>query len=300
MKRSLSIEAPAKINLSLAIGPRGDDGYHAIASIFQAIKLCDSIELSLVDEPGIRLSCACDCGAEQNTMYKAAALYLEALRQDRLPVPGVEIRAVKRIPAGAGLGGGSSDGVAVLKALHELLPGACDASRLHAMALAIGSDMPFFLGTACAAVRGRGEFVEALEPRLDYALVLARPAFPIATKEAYRLVDESRASASKRAGAGLERRLQDDIAAFASRHPAEWRFSNDFYEALLGPYPGLEAARRRLSGLGADFSSLSGSGSCLFGVFADEKSARDAHSALSSEGIESYLSFPLARLPYSV
>lgn len=300
MKRSLSIEAPAKINLSLAIGPRGDDGYHAIGSIFQAISLSDSIELSLIDEPGIRLACACDCAAEHNTMYRAASLYQDALRQARLSVPGIAIRAVKRIPAGAGLGGGSSDAVAVLKALHELLPGACDSSRLYAMASSIGSDLPFFLGTACAAVRGRGESIEALKPRLDYALVLARPAFSIATKEAYRLLDEARPSAAKREGASLERCLQDDIAAFASRPPAEWRFPNDFYEALVGPYPGLEALRRRFAGLGADFLSLSGSGSCLFGVFADDKTARAAHLALSSEGIESYLSFPLARLPYSV
>jgi 4-diphosphocytidyl-2-C-methyl-D-erythritol kinase len=190
MKRSMAIVAPAKINLSLAVGPRGDDGYHAIGSIFQAISLSDSIELSLMDEPGIRLDCDCDCRVEDNTMYKAALLYTEALRRDGLSVPGISIRAAKRIPSGAGLGGGSSDAVAVLKALRELIPGTVDDLRLAAMAAAIGSDLPFFLGGSCAAVRGRGELVESIAPRLDYALVLAKPSFSIATKDAYGLLDE--------------------------------------------------------------------------------------------------------------
>jgi 4-diphosphocytidyl-2-C-methyl-D-erythritol kinase len=253
-----------------------------------------------VDEAGIRLDCACDCAVEHNTMYKAAVLYAEALRRARLPVPGIEIRAVKRIPSGAGLGGGSSDAVAVLKALRELLPGACGYEGLASMAAAIGSDLPFFLGGSCAAVRGRGELVEAMEPRLDYTLVLARPAFPIATKEAFRLLDDARLSAGESADAGLERRLQGDIASFSRRRPADWRFRNDFFDALVGPYPGLGALRRSLAELGADFYSLSGSGSCLFGVFGDEKRALAAHGALLDQGIESYLSFPLARLPYSV
>ncbi len=300
MKRSMTIEAPAKINLSLAVGPRGDDGYHAIGSIFQAIKLCDSIELSLVDEPGIDLECACDCGVEQNTMYKAAFLYIQALRREDLPAPGIRIRAVKRIPSGAGLGGGSSDAVAVLKALRELIPGSCGPAQLAAMASAIGSDLPFFLGGSCAAVRGRGELVQPIKPRLDYALVLARPGFSIATKDAYALLDELRPLAPGRVGGGLEGSLNAALDAYANRHPSSWRFPNDFYDALIGRYPGLKAIKDRLSGLGADFCSLSGSGSCLFGVFTDEKQALDAHSALSSEGIESYLSFPLARLPYSV
>jgi 4-diphosphocytidyl-2-C-methyl-D-erythritol kinase len=300
MKRSIAIEAPAKINLSLAVGPRGDDGYHAIGSIFQAISLSDSIELSLTDEPGIRLDCDCDCRMEENTMYKAAFLYAEALRRDGLPVPGIGIRADKRIPSGAGLGGGSSDAVAVLKALRELMPGTVDAPRLAAIAAAIGSDLPFFLGGPCAAVRGRGELVEPLTPRLDYALVLAKPGFSIATKDAYGLLDALRPLAPMRVGDALELSLADTLGSYAGGPPASWDFPNDFYEALVGRYPGLAAIKGRLGELGADFCSLSGSGSCLFGVFMDEKRAKAAHSALSAEGIESYLSFPLARLPYSV
>jgi 4-diphosphocytidyl-2-C-methyl-D-erythritol kinase len=300
MKRSMAIVAPAKINLSLAVGPRGDDGYHAIGSIFQAISLSDSIELSLMDEPGIQLDCDCDCRVEDNTMYKAALLYTEALRRDGLSVPGISIRAAKRIPSGAGLGGGSSDAVAVLKALRELIPGTVDDLRLAAMAVAIGSDLPFFLGGSCAAVRGRGELVESIAPRLDYALVLAKPSFSIATKDAYGLLDELRPRALMREGDALELSLQEALGSFADEAPASWNFPNDFYTALVGRYPGLALIKGRLSELGADFCSLSGSGSCLFGVFMDEKQAGAAHSALSAEGIESYLSFPLARLPYSV
>ena len=157
-------------------------------------------------------------------------------RRAQARYPGLRITIDKHIPMGAGLGGGSSDAASTLKGLAALLPGFVDNATLSTIAASIGSDVPFFLGSACAAVTGRGELLSPVAPRDDYALVLVYPGFSISTRDAYARLDEFRnagavreASFVRRAGS---RAGEDSRRLMAVEAPSSWRFRNDFYDAL--------------------------------------------------------------------
>lgn len=300
MKDQRTVRAPAKLNLHLGVGPVREDGFHGIASIFQAISLEDSIRLVLTDGEGIDLRCECDCEPERNTMYRAASSFL-SLAATRMAGPrGLVIEADKRIPAGAGLGGGSSDAAAVLRALASMMPGAVSGGELIALAGAIGSDVPFFLHAACAAVRGRGELVEPIEARTDYALVLVVPPLHVSTKEAYESLDAARVGAHTPGMDELEDDLSAAILAYSSLGPAQWPFRNDFFACVSGRHPELRRGVEALRSHGAHFSAMTGSGSVLYGVFPNRAAAGRAAAALCREGHDAIAAFPLARLPDSV
>lgn len=156
-----TIQAPAKLNLYLAIGARRQDGYHPIASLFQAVSLADEVVIEASDRPGVRILGDSPCRPEDNTAFKAAEAMLGALRESGAAgAPGFDVRIAKRIPSQAGLGGASSDAAAVLRLLSGLYGGMVPAQRLRDIAASVGSDVPFFLGTACAKVYGRGEVLD--------------------------------------------------------------------------------------------------------------------------------------------
>jgi 4-diphosphocytidyl-2-C-methyl-D-erythritol kinase len=303
MINEIRVSAPAKINLHLAVGSSRPDGFHAIASLFQAISLADSVSISLDSSAIIHLDAACDCPVQKNTAYRAASAFLAAASSGGLGrVPGVRITIDKKIPMGAGLGGGSSDAASTLKGLAALLPGFVDDSTLFSLAASIGSDVPFFLGSACAAVAGRGELLSPVAARDDYALLLVDPGFSISTKDAYARLDEYRS-----AGGGAKCRphdeLEAELAGFASSYrreePSSWGFRNDFYDALGSSMPTLKACREAILGQGAVFASMSGSGSAMYGVFASAAEAYRA--ALGLHGtMDSGVYFPLACLPDSI
>jgi 4-diphosphocytidyl-2-C-methyl-D-erythritol kinase len=295
--------APAKINLHLAVGARRDDGYHPIASIFQAVSLHDTVTVELLDSTGIELVCDCDCATEDNTAYKAAQLFLSAAGDGLLwPVPGLKITINKRIPSGAGLGGGSSDAAATLRALSEMLPGFVSDGQLASIAAGIGSDVPFFLETACARVSGRGERLSPLVPRTDYALVLVNPGFSISTGIAYGTLDAFRESGMlgpAHSIAELSSELDRVTDQYAVEPLKNWSFRNDFYPAMERQYPRLSFCRDALLAAGAMFVSMSGSGSCMYGAFKDADAANMAIKALSVD-FDPIMAFPLARLSDSI
>ncbi len=279
------VPAPAKINLHLAVGGRRSDGFHAIASIFQAISLHDTVTVAIRPSSGLVLAAECGCPVEQNTAWRAASAYLAAASESGLkPLPGISIAIDKQIPMGAGLGGGSSDAASTLVALSLLLPGFVDRPTLLDIAAATGSDVPFFLGSACAAVTGRGEFLVPLPPRTDYALVIANPGFPVNTREAYGRLDAARIACLSPGPSDKElaEGLHLAIASYAREQPALWNFRNDFYPVLVPELPGLEQCRLALMSAGADFAAMSGSGSSVFGVFASRFHAERASVELSA------------------
>ncbi len=297
MRRSLRLSAPAKINLELLVGAPRADGFHDIFSIFQAVSLADTVTVSLVEGRGVAVSGDCDCPPERNIAFKAAEAYLAAIGETGT---GVLIEIDKRIPIGAGLGGGSSDAAATLAGLDGLLPGRLGREGLAALAARIGSDVPFFLGTACAAVRGRGELLAALVPRSDYTLVIVDPGVSVSTKEAYALLDRSRErSAEATASEGLERGLSQAAAAYASLAPAAWPFVNDFYPVISSAYPRIREALEAVRRSGAAFAAMSGSGSAVFGVYEAREEADSAMRALEGE-YSAKIAFPLARLRDSI
>ncbi len=212
--RVMQITAPAKINLNLRVlGPLAGSGFHGIRTLMAPVSLGDRLQLELVPEPGIRLTCSDPSlpTGPGNLAFDAARLLLDHLGTGQ----GLTIRLEKRIPHGAGLGGGSSDAAAVLKALNILLDAGLAAGELENLAATLGSDVPFFIRGVPAVATGRGEILEPHHlPELPPVL-LVKPPFGIETAWAYRQWSRTnhppRGSTERQELAGIE--LVNDLEA---------------------------------------------------------------------------------------
>jgi 4-diphosphocytidyl-2-C-methyl-D-erythritol kinase len=289
MAESIRVEAPAKVNIHLRVYGRRDDGYHGILSLFQAVSLSDLIVIRSLKEPDLlEIDGELGCQAERSTVFRAAAAYREMTGSRT----GLSISVEKRIPIGAGLGGGSSDAAATLAGLERLLRGGLGKEDLARAAAGIGSDVPFFLEGGAAIVAGRGEKILPIPARTDFRLVIVYPGVSVSTAEAYRMLDLERPYDSSEPDPGaeeLERRYRGD--------PGSWDFSNSFEPVISSAHREIAAARDRLQELGASFAAMSGSGSAVFGVFEDGERARTARDAIGEGARGAFLAAPLARFP---
>ena len=273
MSQRATVLAPAKINLALRVGRERPDGYHDIDTLFQAIDLSDDVEVELCgDDVTLEVEGA-DLGPiEQNLAFRAASRFLEEVAPGR----GAAVRLLKKIPHGAGLGGGSSDAAAVLRCLTQLT-GGLPAARLRGIGAELGSDVPFFLGDSpLARGRGRGEVLESL-PALPVAdLVLVSPPVHVATSVAYSALSASRgdrATAPEDPGP-LTVRNWGDLGAVAH---------NDFEPILAAEHREIGQALAALLAAGATVASMTGSGSSCFGFFGDAPRAKAAAEGLAEE-----------------
>jgi 4-diphosphocytidyl-2-C-methyl-D-erythritol kinase len=287
------IDAPGKINLHLRVRGKRPDGFHDLETIFLALQFGDTLRFHLGDEPGpLQIRGLEGLAVEENTIYRAQALFREATGFDR----GLVVDLEKRIPLGGGLGGGSSDGAAALRALNELSGAALPDSRLAELAAELGSDVPFFLSGGAAWAGGRGDRIRPLPPPPDFPVLLVNPGFPSETAGAYRFLDAARESpAVFFTGPERDEGLDSGalIAALAG-DPRDWPFCNDFLPVLDAGTGGVYGEiLRRLKGLGAVFCSLSGAGSTCFGVFSARETAEKAAEILSKEQPFVRLTFPL-------
>ena len=273
MSSAVRLSAPAKVNLRLGVLGKRPDGYHDIDTLFQAIDLCDEVEVRL-GGAGIRLHVAgADLGAiEDNLAHRAAVRFAAEVGLSR----GVDIELTKRIPAGAGLGGGSSDAAAVLRCLAALC-GLDDAdARLGRAALALGSDVPFFLcGSPLARGRGRGEVLDPLASLPAGDLVLVSPPVHVVTAEAYTALSKSRG--------GSVRAVDRTTPTPHSWAEVAARASNDFQAVIAGAHAEVGRALDAVRSAGAAFTLMSGSGSSVFGSFPDRATARQVAGALATE-----------------
>ncbi len=268
----LFLKSPAKINLHLRVLSKRPDGYHEIATIFQAIDLCDEMTLDVAKD-GIRMQ---SHGfpipeGETNLAYRAAALMMEHYN----PGIGVRITIDKRIPVAAGLGGGSSDAATTLFALNKLWGLNLGLEKLREHAAALGSDVPFFLSGPAAAGRGRGEILSSLPPVKGVCLVLVVPNFEITAAFAYSVLN-----------LGLTKKA-DDISIIQSSIRKgkinHWGplLSNDLELAIFERYPIIEQIKTELLEKGkARAALMSGSGPAVYGLFDEESSAREAVEAV--------------------
>lgn len=280
-------DARAKVNLDLCVFPPGKDGYHPLETVFCRIDLFDRIRLRLRPEPGIELRVV---GPEpapagpDNLAFQAAEL---VLRRTGVTV-GVEIELEKRIPAGSGLGGGSSDAAAVLRLLAATLPsaaapeasvGARNAIRsddLVRLGGELGADVPFFvLDAPCAIGRGIGDRLLGLPDLPSRPLLLLLPELRVSTRDAYALWDRENPKRSPAPGEPAGHRWQDGLTW--QRLAAEGR--NDFESVIFNRHPELGRLHRRLVETRPLLARLSGSGSALFAVY-DSRTERDAALAL--------------------
>ncbi|MDR2618864.1 MAG: 4-(cytidine 5'-diphospho)-2-C-methyl-D-erythritol kinase [Treponema sp.] len=296
-RTACTIEAPCKINLHLKVKDLRPDGFHELESLFAALAFGDSLSFELAGEDGtLKLEQTCSCGAdlsglaqEKNLVCRALALFREKTGFKA----GVRIDLAKRIPLGAGLGGGSSDAASTLLALDRLAGTRLDDRELLEMAAAIGSDAPFFLTCGAAWVTGRGETVETGPVPEGLWTVLVKPPFKSGTAHAFRLLDARRAGQNPETGGSGEFNTREWKKILASP-PGEWPFYNDFLPVL--PRNGVyRDICRTLKELGAPFSGLSGSGSCCFGIFDDREKAEKAVQSLSGQRNFVQLTFFLAR-----
>lgn len=180
----MEIEAPAKINLFLRVLGRRPDGFHEIDTLMVPISLSDRLVIRPMDEPGVRFSCDDKSlpTDRQNLVVRAAEDFLAESGVES----GVEIELHKRIPHGAGLGGGSSDAATTLLALNRIFHGVLTDDVIHALAARLGSDVPFFLVRGPAFCRGRGEHVVPAPFSARIPLLLVKPPFGVPTPWAYR------------------------------------------------------------------------------------------------------------------
>lgn len=275
----MNVVAPAKLNLRLRVLGRRADGFHAIETLLVRLRLADAVELETGGE-GIELDVETPAGLgavpsdETNLCWRAARLLYDAI--DRPPA--VQIRLTKRIPAAAGLGGGSSDAAAVLVGLNRLLGMPLEPRALVGLAGRLGSDVPFFAAEApCALAWGRGQRLLPIAPPPARPVLIVVPGVGISAAEAYRWWSED---------AGSEEappEVLPDPDRLASWTTVERLAANDLAGPVERRRPELAAARRALESAGATVALLCGSGSCVAGVFPAEAD-RDAARATLSAG----------------
>jgi 4-diphosphocytidyl-2-C-methyl-D-erythritol kinase len=252
----------AKINLGLQIIGRRNDGYHNIETIFHRIDLFDEIT---IERSASSLSLHCDDPTiptdEKNLCWKAAELF----GKETGITEGISISIKKRIPSGAGLGGGSSNAAATLCALQKLFSITIDRDRIESLALTLGSDVPYFLHNGTAYGEGRGERLSYFPLRLPYRIVLVNPGIHVSTPWAYgTLATRFRGDFPKRPA------LRDLFSSPADISKVE----NDFEPTVFERYPEIASLKRTMLEHGAVHALMSGSGSSVFGLFEREADAR--------------------------
>jgi 4-diphosphocytidyl-2-C-methyl-D-erythritol kinase len=278
----LTVKAFAKINLGLLITGKRQDGYHTLETIFAPINWYDTIEFTDFDL--ISMSCSnINLPVDDNNLCIRAARSLQQFAGTR---KGVAMKLQKQVPFGAGLGGGSSDAATVLRVLNELWEVNASQEELHALAVKLGADVPYFLSMkGLAYARGIGDELDDLGLTLPYYIVTVFPEEHIATAWAY-----------KNFYPRFDRKLPDlkklvselCISGNKENLPA---FENDFEPAVFDHFPAVYQVKSTLLQAGSLFSSLSGSGSAVFGLFEQEEQALAAMKRLP-EAYRTNLTYP--------
>lgn len=271
----LRLRAPAKINPALEVLHRRSDGYHEINTLFAAIDLADEIILRPNDDGVIR------CRVVGNDVLEAEADNLcvraaELVRRSHGLTDGVDIELVKNIPVGAGLGGGSSDAAAVLYGVETLWGVRSAEQQRCRMALALGSDVPFFLSGGIAHATGQGEILQPLEISLPFDILLVNAGIHIPTPWAYSAIARSTPRAPTDIVEALRRGIDNPELL-------QQGLVNDFEPAIFAAYPLLASIKARLYEAGATFALMSGSGSTIFGLFPAGQGASDAAASFTGE-----------------
>lgn len=271
----MRLKAFAKVNYALDVLDLRDDGYHDIRTVMQSISLADEIEVEPADSGfGLTVEPAeTDVGPkEKNTVYAA---WKELSKEAGRSLP-ARVRLYKKIPSGAGLGGGSADAAAVLVALNELFDLDLDEERLRAVGLRVGADVPFCVSGGTALGEGVGELLTPLAAAPDHRLVVARPTEAANTAEVYRAYD-SRPAQSVFYSDFVEEAIEagDVVALGAGVGNALSPVTREIVPAVRG----LEESLLDAGSLGA---AMSGTGTSVYGIFADEGAATAAMRSLDA------------------
>jgi 4-diphosphocytidyl-2-C-methyl-D-erythritol kinase len=282
--------ALGKINLHLEILGRRPDGYHDLRTIFQSIALHDTLIIEPWEGP---FTIVCDDASvpvdRSNLVWRAAEAAAGAWGR---PLAGLRVTLEKRVPAQSGLGGGSADAMATLRALAHLWRVDIDADALAALGAPLGADVAFFAFGGTMAGSGRGDVLSPAPDLPEQALVILRPFFGVGTADAYRWVAESRSAS----GAG---------AAAAGGRPEGWpptlaHYRNDFEPVVAARHPLIATLAADLREAGARLALLSGSGSAVAGMFADPVAAAAASASIAARrGVRGIVSATVPSADYA-
>ena len=290
----VTVRAPAKINLQLAVGPLREDGYHDLVTVFQAVSLYDEVTAATVDGPGEDVVLVSGEGAESvpagpdNLALKAATALAQVAGLSPDPDGHLEITIRKRIPVAAGLAGGSADAAAALVACNELWQAGLSLEQLSGIAAGVGSDVAFSLLGGTAVGQGRGEQLSPALASGEYHWVLAVADGQLSTPAVYRMLDQLRAAKSVPDAAAGPGALDNTLmtALRAGEPGAVGRaLSNDLQAPALALFPALRKTLNAGQELGALAAIVAGSGpTCVF-LAADADRAVDLAAALAGAGV---------------
>ncbi|MCC8358194.1 MAG: 4-(cytidine 5'-diphospho)-2-C-methyl-D-erythritol kinase [Oscillospiraceae bacterium] len=265
------IHANGKLNLSLDVLGRAAGGYHALRMVMQSVTYGDDLDIQLTEDGSFFI----DPGQrylprdEKNLALQAARLFLEGTGL------GARIRVTKRLPVCAGLGGGSADAAAVLVALNQMTNAGKTTEELCALGLRLGSDVPFCVQGGTALAEGRGEILTPLPALPDCPIVICKPAFAISTPELFGRIDARRSRLRPDTKGILAALETQDLYGVARR------MNNVFEDVLDRRQSAVPTIKRQLIDLGAVNAVMTGTGSAVFGVFDNEKTAKAAAEILS-------------------
>lgn len=248
-----------KINLGLNIVNRRPDGYHNLETVFYPVNgLFDSMEVTKSDVSINAYTLqqygnSIDCEPEKNLVVKAYQLFIKQFNS----LPSIDIHLIKHIPSGAGLGGGSSDAAFMLKLLNDMFEKHLSTKQLEDLAAQLGADCPFFIHNKPTYARGIGDVFSPIDLSLkDYQIIIVKPNVFISTKEAFANI--------------LPHQLSESIIDIIKSPIHEWRhyLTNDFEASIFPQHPEIANIKLQLYEKGAEYASMSGSGSSVFGLFA--------------------------------
>ena len=282
-----TLTAPAKINLALDILGTRPDGYHDMRMVMQTISLCDTVTVEET-AAGFELQTDGDfIPAGKKTLEQwAAEAFFEAIGQ---PMPGLRVTLEKVTPAYAGLGGGSADVAALLRILRDTYAPGLPAEELERIGFTVGSDMPFCVRGGTALAEGRGEVLTDLTPLPDCWFVLCKPDFGIPTPSLFARVDGGELTHRPDIN-GMRLALETgDLPGVAAR------LGNVFEGVLPEEYHEVLHIKKRLMELSALNAAMSGSGPTVFGVFAEQETARRAAEVLKETYQQTYLAMPVKK-----
>ena len=276
MREDIIEKAYAKINISLDVTARRSDGYHDMAMIMQTVSLCDDVRLSFCEGETIsaRTNLHFIPGDERNLAVRAAKKYFEATDE---PERGLCIHIHKRIPVGAGMGGGSADAAAVLRGLNRAFDNRLGAERLEELAAEVGSDVAFCVRGGTMLAHGRGELLSELPDMPKCIFVICKPQFSISTPELFRKLDQ------------VSLRRHPDTAGLISAleqgnlRELCFRMYNVFEDVNDRRMRTVAAIKSVLIDKGALGAVMTGTGSAVFGVFSDKTEAEGAREELKRE-----------------
>lgn len=285
----------AKINLGLKVLGERPDGFHDIISVFHEVDLADEITLSpsVCGTIGVSSSSPYAPDGPENLAYKAADVLRRSVNRPEL---GVDISILKRVPAGGGLGGGSSNAGLIIRTLNRIWNLGLPNDRLIDLAASIGSDVPFFVHGGCALVTGRGETIQPVDSTEDPVIVLVDPGFAVSTPWAFGKLsmELTRSSPYIRFLNSVRTSGKVDLLDLFCL------LENDFLPLVGARYPSVQRILSLICEAGALGASMSGTGATLYGGFARASDAQEATDRLEDQGYTAHLCKPVRRLSRNV